>query len=60
MVILTIRKWYLRFTHLDMADVVEEHEAKRAELDQRLSKVAKATVNGDEDWFTDNPNGGTD
>jgi len=43
-----------------MAEVVEEQEAKRAELDKRLSRVAKATVDGDESWFINNPSEGTD
>jgi len=56
---LIIRKWYLRVTRLNVAEVVEEQEAKRAELDKRLSRVTKA-INGDKGWFTGNPNEGTD
>ena len=51
MMLITIRRWYYRFTRLDVQEVVVEQDKRRALLDERLSKLTKAALNGDEDWF---------
>ena len=48
---MVIRRWYFRLTRLDVKKVVAEQDQRRALLDERLSKLTKAALNGDEDWF---------